>query len=60
MQCEILLAMMQRILSELGFAVIGPFSRLAEAMIAATHDGIDAGIIDVNLRREFVYPSPTC
>jgi PAS domain S-box-containing protein len=54
---EILVAMMMKdILSELGFAVIGPFSRLAEAMIAAVHEEIDAGIIDVNLGGEFVYP----
>ncbi|MGA7487559.1 MAG: response regulator [Xanthobacteraceae bacterium] len=54
---EILVAMMMRdILTELGFAVIGPFSRLAEAMVAAVHEEIDAGIIDVNLGGEFVYP----
>jgi PAS domain S-box-containing protein len=54
---EILVAMMMKdILTELGFSVIGPFSRLAEAMVAAVHDEIDAGIIDVNLGGEFVYP----
>jgi hypothetical protein len=54
---EILVAMMMRdILSELGFLVIGPFSRLSEAMIAAVHDEIDGGIIDINLGGEFVYP----
>jgi two-component sensor histidine kinase len=54
---EILVAMMMKdILTELGFAVIGPFSRVAEAMVAAVHDDIDAGIIDVNLGGEFVYP----
>jgi two-component sensor histidine kinase/CheY-like chemotaxis protein len=54
---EILVAMMMKdILTELGFSVIGPFSRLAEAMVAAVHDDIDAGIIDVNLGGEFVYP----
>jgi len=54
---EILVAMMMKdILTELGFSVIGPFSRLAEAMVAAVHDNIDAGIIDVNLGGEFVYP----
>jgi PAS domain S-box-containing protein len=54
---EILVAMMMKdILSELGFAVIGPFSRLPEAMVAAVHEEIDAGIIDVNLGGEFVYP----
>ena len=54
---EILVAMMMRdILTELGFSVLGPFSRLSEAMVAAVHDDIDAGIIDVNLGGEFVYP----
>jgi PAS domain S-box-containing protein len=54
---EILVAMMMRdILSELGFSVVGPFSRLSEAMVAAVHDDIDAGIIDINLSGEFVYP----
>jgi CheY-like chemotaxis protein len=54
---EILVAMMMRdILSELGFSVVGPFSRLSEAMVAAVHDEIDGGIIDINLGGEFVYP----
>jgi CheY-like chemotaxis protein len=54
---EILVAMMMRdILGELGFSVIGPFSRLSEAMVAAVHDEIDGGIVDVNLGGEFVYP----
>jgi DNA-binding response OmpR family regulator len=54
---EILVAMMMRdILTELGFSVLGPFSRLSEAMVAAVHDDIDAGIVDVNLGGEFVYP----
>ena len=54
---EILVAMMMRdILTELGFTVVGPFSRLSEAMVAAVHEEIDAGIVDVNLGGEFVYP----
>ena len=54
---EILVAMMMKdILTELGFSVIGPFSRLSEAMVAAVHEDINAGIIDVNLGGEFVYP----
>ena len=41
---EMLVGMMMRdMLTELGFSVIGPFSRLAEAMVAAVHDDIDAG-----------------
>jgi PAS domain S-box-containing protein len=54
---EILVAMMMRdIMGELGFEVLGPFARLSEAMVAAVHEDIDAGIIDVNLGGEFVYP----
>ena len=54
---EILVAMMMKdILAEFGFSVVGPFSRVAEAMVAAVHEDIDAGIIDVNLGGEFVYP----
>jgi PAS domain S-box-containing protein len=54
---EILVAMMMRdIMSELGFSVVGPFSRVAEAMVAAVHEEFDAGIIDINLGGEFVYP----
>jgi CheY-like chemotaxis protein len=54
---EILVAMMMRdILTDLGFTVVGPFSRLSEAMVAAVHEDIDAGIIDINLGGEFVYP----
>jgi PAS domain S-box-containing protein len=54
---EILVAMMMRdVLTEFGFTVIGPFPRVSEAMVAAVHDDIDAGIIDVNLGGEFVYP----
>jgi PAS domain S-box-containing protein len=54
---EILVAMMMRdILTDLGFSVVGPFSRLSEAMVAAVHEDIDAGIIDINLGGEFVYP----
>ena len=54
---EILVAMRMRdILCELGISVIGPFSRLSDAMVAAVHEEIDAGIIDINLGGEFVYP----
>jgi PAS domain S-box-containing protein len=54
---EILVAMMMRdILGDLGYSVVGPFSRLSEAMIAAVHEEIDAGVVDINLGGEFVYP----
>ena len=54
---EILVAMMMRdVLAELGFSVVGPFSRLSAAMVAAVHEDVDAGIIDLNLAGEFAYP----
>jgi PAS domain S-box-containing protein len=54
---EILVAMMMRdVMGDLGFEVLGPFSRLSEAMVAAVHEDIDAGIIDVNLAGDFIYP----
>jgi two-component sensor histidine kinase len=54
---EILVAMMMRdILTELGFRIIGPFGQLSDAMVAAVHEEIDAGIVDVNLGGEFAYP----
>jgi hypothetical protein len=54
---EILVAMMMKdILSERGAWAIGPVSRLTEAMVAAVHDEIDAGVIDINLGGELVYP----
>ncbi len=48
--------MMRDMLSEIGFAVVGPFNRLGDAMVAAVHEEIDAAIIDVNIGGEFVYP----
>jgi two-component SAPR family response regulator len=48
--------MMRDMLGDLGFTVVGPFSRLSDAMVAAVHEHIDAGIIDINLDGEFVYP----
>jgi two-component sensor histidine kinase/CheY-like chemotaxis protein len=54
---EVLVAMMMRdMLSEIGFAVVGPFNRLGDAMVAVVHEDIDAAIIDVNVGGEFVYP----
>jgi len=54
---EILVAMMMRdILTKLEFAVVGPFSRFSDAMVAAVHEEVDAGVLDVNVGGEFVYP----
>lgn len=43
-------------LSDMGFAVVGPFSSLSQAMAAAKHNNFDAAVLDVNLGGEPVYP----
>jgi PAS domain S-box-containing protein len=54
---EALVAMMMRdSLVELGFSVLGPFSRAAEALACAAGDALDAAILDINLGGEPVYP----
>jgi PAS domain S-box-containing protein len=42
-------------LTDLGFSVIGPFSRVADACRALQHHRVDAAILDVNLDGEMVY-----
>jgi two-component SAPR family response regulator len=54
---EALVAMSLRdSLDELGFSVIGPFSRISEAMIALRNNHVDAALLDVNLGGELIYP----
>jgi CheY-like chemotaxis protein len=49
--------MMEDLLTDLGVEVVGPFSTLAEAMVAAQRDNFfDAAILDVNLDGGTVYP----
>jgi PAS domain S-box-containing protein len=43
-------------LTELGYEVAGPFSRLAEALAAVEQGGIAAAILDINLGGTLVYP----
>jgi PAS domain S-box-containing protein len=43
-------------LTELGYSVLGPFSRPADALAAIKDQEIDAAILDVNLAGEMVYP----
>ncbi len=43
-------------LTELGYSVIGPYSRASAAMAAIKEDEIDVAILDVNLGGELVYP----
>jgi two-component SAPR family response regulator len=42
-------------LTEFGFTVVGPFSRTGEATAAATDEGVDAAVLDINLDGEMVY-----
>jgi PAS domain S-box-containing protein len=54
---EALVAMaLRESLSELGYAVIGPFSRMSEAILALRSSRVDAAVLDVNLGGEVVYP----
>src|SRR6185312_4827399 len=54
---EALVAMAARdLMTELGFSVVGPFSKMSEAITALKEGDIDAAILDVNLSGELVYP----
>jgi len=48
--------MMSDMLTELGFDVIGPFGRVADAMAAVGREEFQAAVLDVNLDGEMVYP----
>jgi len=48
--------MMSDMLTELGFDVIGPFGRVADAMAALKREDFHAAVLDVNLDGEVVYP----
>jgi PAS domain S-box-containing protein len=53
---EALVAMVEmESLAELGFSVVGPFSRASEAMAAVRDEQIDAAVLDVNLDGDLVY-----
>jgi CheY-like chemotaxis protein len=41
---------------ELGLVVVGPYSRVSEAMNAIRTNQIDAAVLDINLGGEMVYP----
>lgn len=47
---------LQDFLNDLGYAVVGPFGRVTEALKELDRRPIDAAILDVNLGGEFVYP----
>ncbi len=48
--------MMSDMLTELGFEVIGPFGRVADAMVAVGREDFQVAVLDVNLDGEMVYP----
>jgi PAS domain S-box-containing protein len=48
--------MMSEMLTELGFEVLGPFGRVADAMLAVEQEDFHAAVLDVNLDGEMVYP----
>jgi PAS domain S-box-containing protein len=53
---EALVAMVEmESLAELGFSVVGPFSRASDAMAAVREEQIDAAVLDVNLDGDLVY-----
>jgi two-component sensor histidine kinase/DNA-binding response OmpR family regulator len=54
---EALVAMLMRdMLTELGYSVIGPFSRPTDAETALHAERVDAAVLDINLDGEMVYP----
>lgn len=54
---ELLVAMnLEDILESFGFEVVGPFPTLDSARQGLEDDGLDAALLDVNLRGELVFP----
>lgn len=54
---EMMIAMLlEDILADFGYEVVGPYARVAEAVDAARRQELDAAILDVNLDGERVYP----
>lgn len=47
--------MLQRMLAELGYTVVGPASDVHEAMAMIGGGGIDAAVLDINLDGEMSY-----
>jgi PAS domain S-box-containing protein len=48
--------MMAQTLRDLNFDVVGPFGRVSEAVATLDGHAVDAGILDINLGGEMVYP----
>ena len=43
-------------LTDLGFSIVGPFTKLVDAKLAVAQGHVDAAILDVNLAGEPIYP----
>ena len=48
--------MMADVLADLGYEVVGPVTRVSEAVSTARKGAFDSAVLDVNLRGELVYP----
>lgn len=54
---EALVAMMMvDLLADLGLRVLGPFTRVGDAVAAASDHDVDLAVLDISLHGEFVYP----
>jgi PAS domain S-box-containing protein len=54
---EALVAMaIREALDALGYSVVGPCSKITEAVVALRHNRVDAAVLDINLGGESVYP----
>ncbi len=54
---ELLVALLvEDVLAAAGCIVVGPFSRLPEALAAARIEPVDAALLDVNIAGESVFP----
>jgi two-component SAPR family response regulator len=47
--------MMSDILVDLGFSIIGPFTRISDAMKVVGKETFQAAILDINVRGDMVY-----
>lgn len=48
--------LVEDVLSDAGCIVIGPFARLAPALVAARTEMVDVALLDVNIANEKVFP----
>lgn len=52
----IIALLLEEMLRDLGYRVLGPVARLGKALEMARREGVDAAILDINLNGEEVYP----